>query len=186
MPPRIRQGRSLTQLSGAARLPSIDRFASRDRTAGGGPTRRLRPTHHERGHRMTRPNQRATSERHAPHRSEPVTVPAAIWLTRQAVLSIPTLRLHCPMFHRKRISEYRGDTATTMALLARYEHRGQAGDGTSMRLIGTSFPNECGGEQKGSPAAINPVAAPGTTALFNITPFRPRGRGRHGTAVRTR
>ena len=66
---------------------------------------------------MTRPSQRASSERHAPRRSEPATALPAIRPTRKIALSIPTLRLHCPMFHRKEISEYRRVARATMASL---------------------------------------------------------------------
>jgi hypothetical protein len=185
MPPRIRQGRFANTTEQGRPLPSIDRFASHDRTAGGGPIRRPRQTHQERGQWMTRPSQRASSERQTPHRSEPATAPTAIHPTREITLSIPTLRLHCPMFHRKEISEYRGGTRATMASLARYERQGQAGDSASSRPIGIAFPNGRSRDRKGPGVAIGPVAAPLTTAIFNTTPFRGQGRGRDA-ADRTR
>jgi hypothetical protein len=183
MPPRIRQGRFANTTEQGRPLPSIDRFASHDRTAGAAPTRRPRQTHHERGYRMTRPSQRASSERHAPHRSEPATALTAIRPTRQTALSIPTLRPHCPMFHKKGISEYREGTR---AAIVRYEHQGQGGETPSSGPIGIAFPNGRSDGRKGPGVAISPVAAPGTTALFNTTPFRTRGRGRDAASDRTR
>src|SRR6266404_8002159 len=123
---------------------------------------------------MTRISQRASSERVATHRSEPATALTAIWLTRRAALSTYTVRLHCPIFQINRISEYRGYS------------QGQAGDSASMRPIHLAFPNEYGRLQKDSPVAIGPVAARRTTAISDITPFRPGGRGRHGAADGTR
>lgn len=134
---------------------------------------------------MTRPSQRASSERHAPHRSEPVAALTAIRPTRQIALSIPTLRFHCPMFHRKGMPEYREDTRATMASAARYEHQGQVVDTASVRPIGIVFPNDRSGDRKDSGAAISPVAALDTTAISNTTPFWVQRRRRDATAGRT-
>ena len=90
------------------------------------------------------------------------------------------------MFHRKGISEYREGTRATMAPLIRYEHQGQGGDTPSREPIGIAFPNGRSGGRKDPGVAISPVAAPGTTALFNTTPFRTRGRGRDAASDRTR
>jgi hypothetical protein len=177
---------SLTQLSRAARFPRSTGLPATTERQGAAPARRPRQTHHERGYRMTRPSQRASSERHAPHRSEPATALTAIRPTRQTALSIPTLRPHCPMFHKKGISEYREGTRAAIASLVRYEHQGQGGDTPSSEPIGIAFPNGRSDGRKGPGVAISPVAAPGTTAIFNTTPFRTRGRGQDAASDRTR
>jgi hypothetical protein len=186
MPPRIRQGRfAEATTSRAARFPRSTGLPATTERQGAAPSRRPRQTHQERGQWMIRPSQRASSKRHAPHRSEPATAPTAIHPTREISLSIPTLRLYCAIFQRKEISEYRRGTRATMASLARYERQGQAGDSASSRPIGIAFPNERSRDRKGPGVAIRPVPAPGTTAIFNTTPFCRQERGRDA-AGRTR
>jgi hypothetical protein len=90
------------------------------------------------------------------------------------------------MFHKKGISEYREGTGATMALLVRYEHQGQGGDTPSRERIGIAFPYGRSDGCKGPEVAIGPVAAPGTTVIFNTMPFRTRGRGRDAAPDRTR
>lgn len=178
MPPRIRQGRfAEATASRAARFPRSTGLPATTERQGAAPARRPRQTHQERGQRMTRPSQRASSERHAPHRSEPAFAPTAIHPTREISLSMPTLRLHCPMFHRKEISEYCRVARATMVSLAIYERQGQTGDSASSRPIGIAFPNERSRDRKGPGVAIRPVAAPGTTAIFNTQAFPRAGKG---------
>jgi len=73
-----------------------------------------------------------------------------------------------------------------MASLASYERQGQTRGIASMKPIGTAFPNGRSGDRKGSGVTISPAAAPSTTAIYNTTSFRVRGRGRDAAAGRIR
>jgi len=123
----------------------------------------------------------ALSERVEPYRGEPAAARTFNWHPRQGASSIVSLRLHCEIFHSRKAPANWGTKARSE------EHQVIAGDSPSIRLTHLVFPDEYG---KGSPVAIDPAVALGTSVISFITSVSTEGAsaegGRHGVADQTR
>lgn len=174
MPPRIRQGRFADTTSRGRPPLSVDRLAATTGSMGRPRTRRIRRTTRKGPNRMTPLSQRGSSERVAPHRSEPAAARASIWLSQHAVSGIDSLRPDSPMFHTGKGT----GNLTAKVSLTRSEHQGIASDKASIRLTHLVSPGEC---RKGAPVTIFPAAAPDPSMISCLTSL-----GQHGRGVTTR
>jgi hypothetical protein len=93
---------------------------------------------------MTSHNQRASSARIAPARSEPGIALTVFWPIGPVILSTRSLSSHSQMFNRRRV--FVSFTATA-ASKARPERQGVAGD---TRPVDPVLPNGCISPQKAS------------------------------------
>jgi hypothetical protein len=135
---------------------------------------------------MTAPNLSASSERVAPHPSEPAIALTAFWLTRQLVLSSDSLRLNSRMFYRKRSSDDRENPRTSAMFRARTERQGHDGDTTSTRPTYLVVSNECHCGQENSPAAIKRAATLAASGIFDYATNSGAGGRRGGATVPAR